>query len=237
LSNGAAASSSSAPVNVGFDGSAPAPDAPKPVREIPPWLVAVVVLGCVAGAGWFLWTNWLRSGPAERIVILDRGPDDGVKSPGGGRFDVRSGNAALTCTKTPDGKDAELQFKWAKQEYLTPEQIKVLTVVFRVAQDPGMAAEMKVTPEQLVQLKENRAKAKVELPERDRDRLKSLFLAYDAEKEKDAKHKAESKLIKALDAVAAELEGPAKQLAAERTAHAQAVLSPEQFQRFDATAQ
>jgi hypothetical protein len=226
-------------VNVGFGDAAPATaaDAPKPVREIPPWLVAVVVLGCIAGAGWFVWTNWLRSGPAERIVILDRGPDDGVKPSGANRFDVRSGNAALTVTKTPDGKDADVQFKWAKQEYLTPEQIKVLTVVFRVAQDPGMAAEMRVTPEQLVQLKDNRAKAKVELPAGDRDRLKSLFLAYDAEQDKDAKRKAESKLIKALDAVAAELEGPAKQLAAERTAHAQSVLTPDQFQRFDAMAQ
>ena len=153
-----------------------------------------------------------------------------------GKFDVRSGNAALTVTKKGDA-DAELDFRWAKQEYLSAEQIKILTIVLRLTRDTAMADELNVTPDQLEQLKANRAKAKVELSESDRSRLKALFLAYDAEKEKDAKRKAETKLIKALDAVGAEMEAPAKKLAAERTENAKSILTPEQIQRFDTVGQ
>jgi hypothetical protein len=224
-----------APIPVGLDaGEAPvAADEPKPVREIPVWAVVGVVLVCLAGAAWFVWANWLRSGPAERIVFLDRGPDDGVKQTLPGRFDVRSGNAALTITKKGES-DADLDFRWAKQEYLTPDQIKMLKIVLRLSRDQAMADELSVTPEQLERIKANRAKAKVELSDSDRSRLKDLFLAYDAEKEKNAKRKAETRLIKALDTVAARLEAPAKQLAADRTADAKAILSDEQIQRWDA---
>jgi hypothetical protein len=225
------------PVPVGFDASAEVPprDARPPVREIPAWAVVAVILACLAGFAWFVWANWLRSGPAERIVFLDRGPDDGVKQLLPGRFEVRSGNAALTVTKKGDN-DADLDFRWAKQEYLTAEQIKMLTIVLRLSRDQAMADELGVTPEQMERLKANRAKAKVELGESDRLRLKDMFFAYDSEKDKDAKRKAETKLIKALDAVAAQLEGPARQIAADRTADAQTILSEDQIQRWDATA-
>jgi hypothetical protein len=229
------AAPSPSPVSVGFDAdaNAPAADAPKPVREIPVWAVVGVVLICLGGAAWFVWANWLRSGPAERIVFLDRGPDDGVKQVLAGRYDVRSGNAALTVIKKGDA-GADLDFRWAKQEYLTAEQIRMLTIVLRLTRDQAMAEELNMTPEQMERLKANRAKAKVELSESDRARLTTLVLAYDAEKDKDAKRKAETKLIKALDAVAAQLEGSAKQLAAERTADAKTILSEEQLRRWDA---
>ena len=225
---------SAAPVSVGFDAAEAQPaDAPKPVREIPPWAVVGVVVACLAGAAWFVWANWLRSGPAERIVILDRGPDDGVKQLMGGRYEVRSGNAALTVSKKGDN-DADMDFRWVKQEYLTPEQIKMLTIVLRLSREQAMADELGVTPEQTERLKANRAKAKVELTEADRSRLKELFLAYDAQKDKDTKRKAETRLIKGLDAVAATLEGPAKQIAADRTVDAKSILTEEQIQRWDA---
>jgi hypothetical protein len=223
------------PVSVVFDAGADASaagDAPKPVREIPVWAVIGVVIACLAGGAWFIWTNWLRSGPAERIVVLDRGPDDGVKQVFAGRYDVRSGNAALTVVKKGDA-DADVDFRWAKQEYLTGEQEKVLKMILRLTRDQAMADELGVTAEQMERLKANRAKAKVELSESDRSRLKDLFLAYDAEKDKDTKRKAETKLIKGLDAVAAKLEPAARQIAADRTADAKSVLSEDQIKRWD----
>jgi hypothetical protein len=223
-----------APVDVGFD-AAPA-DEPKRVREIPAWLVSAVVLACAGGAAWFVWTNWLRSGPAERIVILDRGPDDGVKPAGPGRFDVRSGSAGLTVTRT-GGRDADLAFRWVKQEYLSADEKETLTVVMRLVQDAAMAAAVQATPDQVARLKANRARAKVQLAEPDRERLKELFLAYDAETDQAARRAAETKLIKALDAVAAQMEGAARRTAAERTAEAKKILTPEQFQRFKAIGQ
>ena len=53
---------------------------------------------------------------------------------------MRSGGAGLTVTKSADAKDADLTFRWVRQEYLTTEQKEVLTVVARVANNSAMAS-------------------------------------------------------------------------------------------------
>ena len=201
-------------------------------RPIPLWLTILVIAAAIGGAAWFVRATFFDSRPRERIVVLERGADDGVQKRGENRWQVRAGNAWLGVDKDPAGKLA-LEFRFWRYDFLPPDTMDTLVKVQRLVRDPAMAKQIGVTPDQLARLRDIRSQAKVDLPPADADHLRGLWPAYESEKEPKAKQAAEIKLIRALNEVARRLEGPTAQSAVERAERARQALKPEQWQQFD----
>lgn len=212
---------------------APAPT-PRPVRQIPAWLSVLVVLACAAGGGWFVWTTFLSPAPRQKIVVMERGPKDGVR-PEVDHWSIRSGNAWLgipRSTTPAGGGSPDITFKFGN-EFYPEDQRAVLKKVVTVVNSPAVAKSVGVTPEQMRQLQDIRKGAKITIDEADRARLAQLWTAYESEKDRQAKRAAETKLLKALEALAAKLEEPTLRSAAERAERAKSVLTAEQWKKLE----
>jgi hypothetical protein len=201
-------------------------------RPIPLWITILVIAAAIGGAAWFVRAMFFDSRPRERIVVLERGADDGVQKRGDNRWQVRAGNAWLGVDKDPEGK-LSLEFRFWRYDFLPPDAMDTLVKVQRLVRDPAMARQIEVAPEQLAKLRDIRSQSKVDLPPADADRLRGLWQPYEAAAEPKAKQAAEVKLIRALAEVGRTLEGPTAQSAVERADRARQTLRPEQWQQFD----
>lgn len=204
----------------------------RPPRPVPIWLTFLVIAGAVGGAAWFVRAMFFDSRPRERIVVLEKGADDGVQKRGDNRWQVRAGNAWLGVDKDPAGKLA-FEFRFWRYDFLPADTMDTLVKVQRLVRDGAMARQIGATPQQLTQLRDIRTQGKVELPETDAARLRALWAAYESASEAKAKAAAELKLVRALDEITRRLEAPASQSAVERAERARKVLKPEQWQQFD----
>jgi Spy/CpxP family protein refolding chaperone len=201
-------------------------------RSVPLWLTVIVIAAGVAGAAWFVRATFFDARPRERIVVLEKGADDGVQKRGDNRWQVRAGNGWLGVDKDPAGK-LSFEFRFWRYDFLPADAMDTLVKVQRLVRDPPMAKQINVTPQQLAQFRDIRAQGKVELQPADAERLRGLWSAYESTTEPKAKHAAEVKLVRALDEITRRLEGPASQSAVERAERASQVLKPEQWQQFD----
>ena len=204
----------------------------KPPRPIPAWLAMIVVAAAVGGAGWFVWATFIDTRPRERVVVLDKGADEGVQKRGDNRWEVRAGNAWLGVVKDSAGA-VSLDFRFWQYDFLPPDAMDTLVKVQRIDRDAAMAAQLGVTRQQLAQLREIRRQGKVDLPPADAERLRGLWPAYESAADPKARQAAELKLVRALDEIARGLESGFAQSAAERAERARQVLKPEQWQQFD----
>jgi Spy/CpxP family protein refolding chaperone len=204
----------------------------RPVRPIPWWLTALVIALSVGGAAWFVYATFFDSRPRERIVVLEKGADDGVQKRGDNRWQVRAGNAWLGVDKDRAGA-LSFEFRFWRYDFLPADTMDTLVKVQRLVRDGAMAKQIGLTPQQLTQLRDIRSQAKVDLPTPEVDRLRGLWTSYEPIAEPKAKQAAELKLIRTLDEITRRLEGPATQSAVERAERAKQVLKPEQWQQFD----
>ena len=204
----------------------------RPVRPIPLWLTVLVVAAALGGAAWFVHATFFDTRPRERIVVLEKGADDGVQKRGDNRWQVRAGNAWLGVDKDPDGK-LSFEFRFWRYDFLPADTMDTLVKVQRLVRDGAMAGQIGLTPQQVAQLRDIRSQGKVELPAADAERLRGIWSNYEAMADPKAKQAAELKLIRALDEITRRLEGPATQSAVERADRARQVLKPEQWQAFD----
>jgi hypothetical protein len=204
----------------------------RPVRPIPLWLTVLVVAVALGGAAWFVHATFFDTRPRERIVVLEKGADDGVQKRGDNRWQIRAGNAWLGVDKDPAGK-LSFEFRFWRYDFLPADTMDTLVKVQRLVRDGAMASQIGLTPQQVTQLRDIRNQGKVELPVADADRLRGIWSSYEATTEPKAKQAAELKLIRALDEITRRLEGPATQSAVERADRARQVIKPEQWQAFD----
>jgi Spy/CpxP family protein refolding chaperone len=204
----------------------------RPVRPIPWWLTALVIAIAVGGAAWFVHATFFDTQPRERIVVLEKGADDGVQKRGDNRWQVRAGNGWLGVEKDTAG-NLSLEFRFWRYDFLPADAMDTLVKVQRLVRDGAMARQIGLTPEQVTQLRDIRAQGKVELPPADAERLKALWSKYESSSDPKAKQAAELKLIRALDETTRRLEAPATQSGVERAERARKVIKPEQWQHFD----
>src|SRR3712207_2686541 len=63
----------------------PSPITPRPrIRQLPPWVSLLIVAACVAGAGWWVWSEYVSANrPLQPVVVKDA-----PTFPRGGRFGV-----------------------------------------------------------------------------------------------------------------------------------------------------
>src|SRR3712207_3785079 len=97
----------------------------RPPRPIPTWLGVVVVAAAVGGAAWFARAMFFDARPRERVVVLDKGADDGVQKRGDDRWQVRAGNAWLGVEKDPAGK-VSFEFRFWRYDFLPPDAMDTL---------------------------------------------------------------------------------------------------------------
>jgi len=199
-------------------------------RGMPAWASAtIIVVALAAGAGAVYWFFTSGPGGSERIV-LDRGPEDGIKGPPGGRtWSVISGNTKMVVSKGP-GDALQTKFGYLQSDFLTPEEFEVLNKGRRIAVDGAMAEALGLSSAQTDQLRDQvRRGFNVAIPEADQKKLLDLFRAW-----RDAPGESrELPLLRALDEAGDKAAGSARQTAADAVARIRQIVSPHQWQKFD----
>ena len=123
-------------------------------RRMPAWASAtLIVLALATGAAVVYW--FFTTGPAGAdTVILDRGPQDGIKgTPGGRMWNVTSGNTKMQISKGP-GDTLQAKFGYLQYDFLTPEEFEVLNKGRRIAVDGAMAEAIGLSSTQTDQLRD-----------------------------------------------------------------------------------
>ena len=204
-----------------------------PPRAMPVWASALIIVSSLAlAAGAVYW--YFKTGPlAGETVVLDRGPDDGVKTLAPDKsWRAVSGNSVLRVTG--DGK-GELQaaFDFLHYDFLAPEQFAVLNNGRRLAIDSAMAQDVGLNDQQVARLRENvRRGFKIEISDADRKRLLSLFQDY-LGASGSTKESRETALLRAMEEVGDRTAAAARQASADAAAQIQSTLTPEQWHKFE----
>ena len=203
------------------------------VRQFPIWLSALIILAMVAGAAWLI--RWfITTGPTgTEVVVLDRGPEDGVKAlPGGRNWRAQSGNNGLRVSKDSDGQ-LHVDFYVLHYDFLTPEQFNVLNNGRRIAADPALADELGLSPKQREDLREQVKRGfNLELSEPDRKRLTDLFQDYLAASPA-AKEGREADLLHGLDSVGDRVALSARRATLDASSRIQTLLTADQWKKFN----
>ncbi|HZL37909.1 MAG TPA: hypothetical protein VFC78_21505 [Tepidisphaeraceae bacterium] len=201
------------------------------VKQMPTWLSASLIIACLAAAGAVGWWFW-KSGPRGQVVVLRHNPDDGVKTTGRNRWDVRSGIGLLRVAKKGGGT-LDVSFEYASHEFLTEEQMDVLSTVRRVAMDRQLANELGVTPAQTQVLEQIHEQSKITLDDAQRARLAGLFTKWE-KAGASARESDQDDLLDGLAEVAQSKVPAARKSAEQRTALAKQTLTAEQWKKFNA---
>lgn len=206
-------------------------------RGLPAWASAlVIVIALGGGAGIFYW--FFTHGPGgNEAVVLDRGPEDGVKALKGGRtWNVTSGNTVMKVSKMPGG-DLATKFGYLQYDFLAPGEFAVLSKGRRLAADGAMADSLGLSSEQTDQLKEQvRRGFNFTVADEDHKRLLDLFHAW-LDAPETSRDGPELKLLRALDDVGDRSEVSARQVTTDAVAQIQKIVTPEQWKKFDEISQ
>lgn len=205
-------------------------EAPSASRRMPAWVsVVLIVLALAGGAAVVYWFFTTGPGGGETI-ILDKGPDDGIKgTPGGRNWTVISGNTKMQVTKGP-GDKLQAKFGYLHYDFLTPEEFAVLNKGRRIAIDGAMADALGFSADQSNDLRDQVRRAfNISLPDADQKKLMNLFRAW-----RDAPGDSrELSLLRELDQAGDKAAGSARQGATDAVAHIRQIVSPQQWQKFD----
>lgn len=199
-------------------------------RRMPVWLSAsIIVIALAAGAGLVYW--FFTSGPGGGdTIILDKGPEDGIKgTPGGRIWKIVSGNTKMQVIKGP-GDALQTKFGYLQYDFLTPEEFEVLNKGRRLAVDGAMAEALGLSSDQAGQLRDQvRRGLNISIPEADQKKLLDLFGAW-----RDAPGDGrEMALLRSLDEAGDKAAGSARQTATDAIVRIRQIVSPQQWQKFD----
>jgi hypothetical protein len=204
-----------------------------PARRIPAWAsVAVIVLAIASMGAVGYW--YFTTGPGGKdVVVLDRGPQDGVRIVSNGRsWSVVSGNTIMRIMKGVGGKYVT-KFSYLHYDFLTPGEFAVLNNGKRIVADYAVAAEMELSPAQSKDLTEQvRRGFNIELPDADRQRLIDLFQTW-LDAPQSSRDKAELPLLRALDEIGDQMTPVARRVTADASAQIQRIVTPRQWERFE----
>lgn len=189
----------------------------------------LIVAALAAGAAVVYWFFTTGPGGAD-AVILDRGPQDGIKgTPGGRMWSIIGGNTKMQVTKGI-GDALQTKYGYLQYDFLTPEEFEVLNKARRLAMDGAMADAIGLTPAQAEQLKDQVRRAfNIALPDADQKKLLDLFRAW-----RDSPGDShELALLHALDEAGDKAAGPARQTATDAVAHIRQIVNEQQWKKFD----
>lgn len=215
----------SAPVS-----TVPQTSEPRSRRVMPAWLSAMIIVVALAtGAAAVYW--FFTSGPGgSDTVVLDRGPDDGIKgTPTGRTWNVISGNTKMVVTKGP-GDALQTKFGYLQYDFLTPEEFETLNKGRRIAADMAMAEALGLSSDQADQLRDQvRRGFNIAIPDAEQKKLIDLFREW-----RDSPGESrELPLLRALDDAGDKAAGSARQNANDAVARIRQIVSPQQWQKFD----
>jgi len=143
---------------------------------------------------------------------------------------VRSANGEMRL-RDKAASAAEATYRFPGGLKLPPEQVSLLAGRFRVLHDAAMAAEWKVTPEQIEKLQKLQIGGSGMNPSpSQRDELWKLWTQYNTASGGQAKTDAQKKLIDKLDEVSKSLFEPARQQYTAKLEDIKKILTPEQVQ-------
>jgi Spy/CpxP family protein refolding chaperone len=170
-------------------------------------------------------------GPAARTPVVMRQRRD---APGITRNDdewvVRSATGEMRL-RDKATSSAEPAYRFPDGLKLPPEQVSLLAGRFRILHDQAMAAEWKVTPQQVDKLRALQiGRAEMNPSSSQRDELWKLWTQYKGATGGQAKIDAQKKLIDKLDEVSKSLFEPARQQYTAKLEDIKKILTPEQVQ-------
>jgi hypothetical protein len=211
-------------------------------RELPRWIGIAIVSVIAVGSGWWLWSYYRDQPNASELteVMPPRGPRgwmqvprdeaDGVRQRQNGSYQIKAGEAMMTASRTKTGDDWNLQLSYVKPDLLTTEQAAALLARYRLVSDAAFAKSLKVTDEQLKQLRKVPTGTRMVLTDVDQKRIEGLWDAY--VRTTGPKATAEKSVVDALREIAASSLAPTRASVAERSERVRAILTPEQISPF-----
>lgn len=218
----------------------PSPE-PEVSRPLPVWASLVLIALCLSGGGWIV--HWYVNGDPlnHESRILDASavvlpPARGRAGPavqkrGENGWMVRSPAANMYILE-PKGKPPEIRaVDYNNYEFVPVEERKLIFSARRIGRDQAVAKTLKLTPEQIKQLRPLTSQVNMVVTPADMEKLKSAWTAYQTATNKT---EAENKLMTALNEVARQSIDATRQAAAERTDKIKAALTAEQWKEFDA---
>jgi hypothetical protein len=209
----------------------------RPVRQMPAWLSALIILACLALAGGVARWYW-RGGWSDNIVMLDHNPGDGVhaSTKAKNQWDATAGPAAAKIVRARDAK-LNVSFFFKRKDFLSPEQIKLITAATQIAKDRRMQQDLEITPAQAQALAEVRDGGKIETTESEQRRISDAFLAWEKASGESAKNAADGDMVRVLDSIAAARLQATRASDAARAESAAKALTAGQWKQYDAIGQ
>ncbi len=217
-------------------------------RPVPHWVglaVAIAIFGglVVAGAYW-VWDMYTTPSRAELIEVPSI-PQARISTPAPQQAGIQKSTAKnqLTYTiKTPDATlsvsrstvRTDLKDPWAftygynKTDLMTSDQNAAAQARYRLLADPAFAKSLKVTPEQLAQLKQVPAVTTMIVSDADQALVQKALDAYAA----NSNPTTEQALIKAVSDTAAHSLAPTRANIVQRVKQIQGILTAEQIKAF-----
>lgn len=231
----------------------------RPVRDIPIWLTAVILLLCIGGGGWLVWkftrtdvpgpitiaAGNPRSALVKNFRASEEGGGSGAARPGKRQDDdtdgvksltpnrswrVRAGNAYMFVNV---GRKGELEISPNYRSIYTPEQNQLVIMRQRLIQDEAMRDFIKITPDQLTRLRAVPAPEGMKMAPEEKAKLTELFGAYRSAKDAKVQEEAEKALVAALDEVGKKRFEETRQYMVKRVEAIQSALTPDQIKQFN----
>jgi hypothetical protein len=204
---------------------------------MPAWLSTVIILSCLALAGGVARWYW-RGGWSDNIVMLDHNPGDGVHaSPRTkNQWEATAGPAAAKIIRNHAGK-LDVSFFYKRKDFLSPEQIKLLTAAKQIADDRRIQEDLGITPAQAQALASVRDGAKLETTDAEKQRITEAFLAWEKAAGEAAKNTADGDMVRLLDAIGADRLAATKASDVARAESAMKTLTPQQWKQYEALGQ
>jgi hypothetical protein len=202
-------------------------------KTLPNWARALaLIIAVVAGLASIYWIVREVTGASE-AVILDKGPEDGIKAlPGGRVWSVVAGNSKMRVTKSADGQ-WKAAFGYLQYDFLAPAEFETLNKARRLAKDSAMAEAIGLTPDQSKQLAEQVGKGfALSVGEEDQKHLLSQFSDWHSASE-SSRNGPELALLHSLDDAGDRAEAAARQTTVQVISQIQQIVKPEQWQKFD----
>jgi hypothetical protein len=205
----------------------------KPVRGFPAWASTLIIIVALAGgAGIVYW--FLTTGPGgNEVVVLDRGPLDGIKPlPGGRTWVVTAGNTTMRVAKLP-GDKIQTKFGYLQYDFLTPAEFDVLNKGKRIASDAAVADAMGLSSQQADAIRDQVKRGfGIAISDADQQRLADLFRTW-LSAPVAGRDGPELKLLRALDDMGDRTAAAARQVTTDAAAQIQKVVTEEQWQKFE----
>jgi hypothetical protein len=227
-------------------------------RPLPVWMSIPIILLCLAGGGWII--HWyVMSDPLSHEVKLlgdppparqwggnggggrNGGPNFNQPQPqrrfirdvGNNRWEVRTEQARMQVA-VANGKSNVAVITYVGSYAFVPEEIKTTIIAARaIIADTDRVTALKLTPEAVKKLKGLTTTITMNASDADKKELATLVQAYvqSPEAQRTAQ---ETKIYQTLDQIAQRSQGPTRQLASERAAEINTLISPDQWKQNNA---